>query len=343
MKILVVGNFGYVTNQLDGQTVKTRSVYELFKDSFQQDVSFFDTQSLKKNRFGLLKLVVMIIKANVLIVLPAQNSLKFIFPIVVFLKQLFRFKVYYFVVGGWLVKYLRKNKNILFLLKNIDGVFTETELMKNELSDEFSIKKVYVFPNFRNIKSEILEVPDNRENKLKLVFYSRINKLKGIDIIIDFMKNTSLDITLDFYGPIFQDDKSYFENRIKDNSNIKYKGVLNSETAYLTLCKYDMLILPTQYYNEGLPGAIVDAYFAGIPVLVTKWLHAEEFVLHNETGIIIPFNPELNELSKEINGIYENSIKLAYMKNRAKIESERFTSKMAKQVLLKQMPFLTER
>jgi glycosyltransferase involved in cell wall biosynthesis len=249
MKILVIGNFGYTTNQLDGQTIKTRSVYELFKKSFQDEVSFFDTQSLKKTRFGLLKLLVMMAKANMLIILPAQNSLKFIFPIIVFFKQLFRFRVYYFVVGGWLVKYLKNNKKITFLLKKIDGIFTETALMKKELRDSFSIEKVCVFPNFRNIESEIIKVPEKKENKLKLVFYSRINKLKGIDIIIDFMKSTTLDITIDFYGPIFQDDKTYFENRIQDVSNIKYKGVLNSETAYLTLSQYDLLILPTQYSN----------------------------------------------------------------------------------------------
>lgn len=31
-KVLVLGYFGYMTNQLDGQTVKTRDVYRLAKE-----------------------------------------------------------------------------------------------------------------------------------------------------------------------------------------------------------------------------------------------------------------------------------------------------------------------
>ena len=30
-KILVFGNFGYLTNSLDGQTVKTRNIYDILK------------------------------------------------------------------------------------------------------------------------------------------------------------------------------------------------------------------------------------------------------------------------------------------------------------------------
>lgn len=29
--ILIIGYFGYVTNQLDGQTIKTRNVFDLIK------------------------------------------------------------------------------------------------------------------------------------------------------------------------------------------------------------------------------------------------------------------------------------------------------------------------
>ena len=44
-RILVLGYFGYLTNQLDGQTVKTRDVYRLVKEqSKDYSVDYFDTQ-----------------------------------------------------------------------------------------------------------------------------------------------------------------------------------------------------------------------------------------------------------------------------------------------------------
>ena len=36
-KVLVLGYFGYQTNQLDGQTVKTRDVYRLAKELRQNE------------------------------------------------------------------------------------------------------------------------------------------------------------------------------------------------------------------------------------------------------------------------------------------------------------------
>lgn len=50
-KVLVLGYFGYLTDQLDGQTVKTRDVYRLAKEQLTDcDVEYFDTQSLQKSK-----------------------------------------------------------------------------------------------------------------------------------------------------------------------------------------------------------------------------------------------------------------------------------------------------
>lgn len=48
-KILVFGYFGYVTNQLDGQTIKTREIYELIKSHDEYDVCYADTQEFREN------------------------------------------------------------------------------------------------------------------------------------------------------------------------------------------------------------------------------------------------------------------------------------------------------
>lgn len=38
------------------------------------------------------------------------------------------------------------------------------------------------------------------------------------------------------------------------------------------------MLLPTHYYTEGLPGSVLDAYMSGIPIIVSRWKHASEFV-----------------------------------------------------------------
>ena len=58
--VFIIGYFGYVTNQLDGQTVKTRNILAALKDKYE--VEFYDTEELKKGKISLLKLPLGIIK-----------------------------------------------------------------------------------------------------------------------------------------------------------------------------------------------------------------------------------------------------------------------------------------
>ena len=48
-KILVLGYFGLQTNQLDGQTVKTRDLYRLVSQEFD-NVEYYDTEDFKINK-----------------------------------------------------------------------------------------------------------------------------------------------------------------------------------------------------------------------------------------------------------------------------------------------------
>ena len=40
----------------------------------------------------------------------------------------------------------------------------------------------------------------------------------------------------------------------------------------------------------------MDAYISGIPVIVTKWKHAHEFVEDGITGFVIPFENGIQQL-----------------------------------------------
>ena len=70
-KVLVLGYFGYQTNQLDGQTVKTRDVYRLAKEQLNDCmVDYFDTQELKRNKLLVFKMFWKVMCCNTLFYLP---------------------------------------------------------------------------------------------------------------------------------------------------------------------------------------------------------------------------------------------------------------------------------
>lgn len=328
-KVLVLGNFGFANHDLSGQTVKTRVTKELFEKYYQiENLDFFDTQTLcdKRNLFILFKKVV---SCNKMIYLPAHGNLKYLFPIYYVLSCIFGFEIIYSVIGGWLVPYLRTKPMHRWMLKRIKVVLAETTRMKNELEHVYGFENVDVLYNFRTIdfQPQVL----NHE-ALRLVFMARIDPNKGLDTISNFCKmmdgiSPKPKITVDFYGPCDQEmPEENFLASISDFEFVKYHGALEPEKIHSAISNYDVLVLPTHYYTEGLPGSIIDAYMAGLPVIVSDWMHAREFVIDGQSGIIIPFEHHQNAFNEAVMKMYNNRDLLRMMKFGAIKQSQKFTA-----------------
>jgi glycosyltransferase involved in cell wall biosynthesis len=206
--------------------------------------------------------------------------------------------------------------------------------MKNALEKEYGFKNVDVFPNFRI--NSFKPTPHHEDGRLRLVFMARVIKMKGLDLIFELGnkiidKGLQNNITIDFYGPQQNEDGDieYFNSNIEHYSFMKYYGPLEPSEIYVTLEQYDAMLLPTHFYTEGLPGSILDAYISGIPVIVTKWKHATEFVIDGETGIIIPFDDEGTALFDAVMKMLNNTDLLLDMKKQSNKKAYDFSSERA--------------
>lgn len=334
--LLVLGYFGYRTNQLDGQTIKTRDLYKLLEKKKGNNICYFDTQDFQYNKVSVLFLLRRLIACKTLCYLPAHNNLKYIFPVVFLLSKIFRFKILYFIVGGWLVEYLENKPLHRWMLKQIDGIYSETKLMKDSLIYRYGYNNVEVFPNFRFTSF----VPKKHHNSgvLKLVFLARINKMKGVDTIFSLADKIKSEyreneVTIDFYGPIYGPDQDYFLSGLNKYSFVNYKGELQPEDINKTIEQYDVMLFPTHYFTEGLPGTVLDAYMSGIPIIASKWKHAEEFIDEGVTGYIVPFEENVDILFDKINMLYSNEVLLNELKDNAFKKSKCFTSETAWQII----------
>lgn len=337
MKNLVLGYFGYRTNQLDGQTVKTRDLFRLLKEHEGNNTVFFDTQEFQYKKTSVFLLLKHLVRCRILFYLPAHNNLRYIFPVIFVLSKIFRFRILYFVVGGWLVEYLSTKPLHRWMLKRINGIFTETVLMKNSLHEQYGFSNATQFPNFRF--TSFIPREFHEEGRLKLVFLARINKMKGLDVVFSLAshiinRQLTKRILIDFYGPIYQPDKDYFFEELGKYDFVAYKGELQPEQINETIEKYDVMLLPTHYYTEGLPGSVLDAYMSGIPIIVSNWKHATEFVKEGETGFIIPFENGEKVLQEKIEFLLWNSEVLSQMKKKAYTESIKYTSSKAWEIIL---------
>ena len=328
----VLGYFGLDSGQLDGQTVKTRSVHRLFEEKLGGKVAYYDTEKLKKSRWSILPALFRIIRTKHLIYLPAQNNLKQFFPLLFMLSKLFRFQIHYFVVGGWLMKFITEHPSFGVKLKEISGIFIETNKLMADLNAD-GFKNVVWFPNFRFAFPVDISAPFS-SNGLKLVFMSRITKLKGVDDILNANKflfrlfpEIHSKIKIDFYGPLDPLYNNEFLDLISEFTNTIYKGILKPEEISSVLSSgYDIMLFPTRYPGEGCPGAIIDAFIAGLPVIATDWKYNNEFVKDGITGILISNEKVSDQIVKQIILIAQNPSILNNLKKNAHHEALRYSA-----------------
>lgn len=322
-RVLVLGAFGYDTNQLDGQTVKTRNIYKILQKNYEGHLSYADTMHVRRNFFSAFRMLWELIRCNTLIIIPCLNNLTYVFPVAFYLSKIFRYDIIHVCIGGWQVEYFIGNERFnshplqLRMSKKIKALLPEMLKVKEDLDKKLGFNNTEVFPNFRFISMD-RELMQTRSDTLRLVFLARVDKSKGYETIFNFakeIKGTGYDIIIDFYGQINSHDREEFFSLVEQYKDIvSYKGVLQQSEVTDCLVNYDVMLLPTTIYTEGFPGSILDAYIAGIPVIATEWKHSHEFIDNNKTGFIIPFIDPQSEFNERILTLYNDRDLLSKMK-----------------------------
>ena len=335
MKICVIGAFGYKT--CNGQTIKTGNVYRALAERFG-DVEKIDTFGWKKNPIKLFFRCRKAVKdCDNIVFLPAHNGVKVFVPLLLFFNRKSKKKLHYVAIGGWLPELAKKNKRLAGKLKQLNGIYVETESMKDALKN-LDIDNVYVMPNFKYYNRDFNCEKTRDGDIIRLCIFSRIVKEKGIEEAVDAVNHLNAlynnTCFLDIYGQI---DNNYLEkfNELRErfNENISYKGIIESDEAIKVISNYDLLLFPTKFYTEGIPGTILDAFFAGVPVLASRWMSATDIIQENENGLLFEFNNHQDFIDK-LAFLYKNREILYRMKEGCKKTSERYKPEVAVSILV---------
>lgn len=293
-KIGLIGHFMYDQESaaVNGQAVKTRNFYKVLCERYGKGNIFtLDTNYFRKHVFKNYKKFWQIChKCDCILILPTSNGLKLILPILKLLKKKCGFKVLYPVVGGWLPEYLEKDKMVRRLLHCVNRIYPETNDMTRAIK-QMGFNNVETLYNFSTRKI-IDRLPDKNWETVPFRFctFSRVTKEKGIGEAIQavsIINKKKMLCTLDIYGPIDSGYKEEFENLLASAGNaVKYKGVLIGDSVVPKLSQYYVMLFPTYYHGEGMPGAVLEAFAAGVPVIASNWHNNAEVVTHKETGLV---------------------------------------------------------
>lgn len=308
----IIGHFGAEKEFFDGQTVKTKILFEELFDKTNWKIIKVDTYYKKTNPLKLLfDTIICLLKTKDVIVLLSGNGMKFYFPLLYYANKVIGTRVYHDVIGGNLDSYVIKYSDFRKYLNSFQVNWVETTGLKDRLFD-VGVFNCNVIPNFKRLKVVNLDEQKNRKNAIiKFCTFSRVVREKGIEDAIFAIqrlneKNNDVKCLLDIYGPIDSGYTDRFQSILNNTSKyINYCGIVDFDKSSLVLKQYDALLFPTFWNGEGFPGTIVDAFAAGIPVIATDWNCNSEIVDDMRTGIIYP-NKMFDDLCMAIEWFTKN-------------------------------------
>jgi glycosyltransferase involved in cell wall biosynthesis len=312
-----------------GVTIKNKLIYdELVKNIDISHSRFFNQKSPLKKFFGLVK--EMLGNNNVFVIGLSNGSLiKFTRIVKLINKKMMRQSIV-MVMGGTLHRIINDNLELVQYFSLYKMIYVETESMKSSLNNS-GLYNVSIFPNCRQRVTGITNYSRNYDSdgKLRCVYFSLISRDKGADIVIeaaDILEKENANYKIDFYGHIDDSYESEFKQLINYNSNVDYKGVFKpsaQKNVYCKLMEYDVLLFPTRWKNEGVPGVLVESKLAGVPAIVSNINYNSEIIEHGINGAVLEDNSP-GDLAESIKTLCSNQEMLKQFKNEAKESSEKF-------------------
>lgn len=336
-KVAVIGHFGIGLDLTNGQTIKTKIVTEAIENYIGEKPFIVDAHGGIK---AVIPVIIGCIKAlklsNNIVLMLTENGLKVSVPLLSAFNRIFKKRIHYVVIGGWLPNFLNKQKNLERRLKGFYKIYVETNTMKNALESK-DFKNVVVMPNCKELNILSEEEMIYQENEpLKICTFSRVMKEKGIEDLVGVVNEINANrvrIKLDIYGEIDSQQTEWFEKlKSRFTDAIQYGGIVSFDKSVEVLKNYYILIFPTLFFTEGIPGTIIDGYSAGVPVLSSRWESFNDVIDEKKTGIGYSFN-DRNALKEALLYCIDNIDEVNALKKNSLAKSKNFTIEYAMKIL----------
>lgn len=331
-KIAVLGHFmyGYDDVAVNGQAVKTHNYLELLSKKYgSENISVLDTNYFRKKLFSNYRKIIRICqKCDAIVIMPTQNGLKLILPVLHLLKKKYKFTIVYPVIGGWLPETVDNVRLIRKYLHCVDAIYLETDQLTQELQKRgFSTAKTVA--NFSLHFGKVCQWKySEKRNVCRCYTFSRVTKTKGISEAIKAICmlnqiNSGTHYTLDIYGPLDEMYAIELKQKCSESEDVHYGGVLSGDQILPILSAHDLMIFPTYYAGEGMPGSVIESFLAGVPVIASDWHNNSEVVKNGYTGVVYQLG-NVNILVNAIRSVAEQPGELDRMHDNCVEERKKY-------------------
>ena len=314
MKVRYIGNF---PPPYGGVTIKNRLLWEEL--SKRVDVACFEKPKCIPVRiYQALNMLLALVSRRPLVigVSAAGGKSKLLTRLLYLFNRNTMRKSLYFMMGGTEAKRIAGSPREVTWYGNYREIYVETHSMEACLKTA-GLRNVRFYPNCRKRPEQKAQIASNRDGQLKCVFFSLIQPMKGVDLILETAKALP-GIAFTFWGHIDPKYEAAFLQEVEKIGNVQYLGVFRGTNpeVYAELSKHDVLLFPTKWKTEGVPGILAEAKIAGITAIASNESYNAELVSDHEDGLILNENT-VQALISAINMLDDDRVYLERLKTGA--------------------------
>lgn len=316
-KMLFIASLPYKGPAFNGETNKSRDVLNAIRKMGETKI---DIINYTRNKYiQTIKLILKLFfkKYDCIFVSKCIIGGSFAIHIINIFKK-HRGKTVYYLIGNGYDGF--EEKKIYFkditLCKNIivESPIVLESMIKKGVDD----KKMIVFPCLKpeyNLDVLIKEYPS--KDPLRIIFFSRITKTKGLDLLMDAIieineASKKIKFILDISGGVSTEPEVIaFNEEVKRTcSQYEYINNLNLSLridgleSYKRLQQYDLHAFPSRFAQECAPGSILDMFIAGVPTLSSDF-PSSVFIMNEEDSFFFKMNSKEDLISRLL-FIYDN-------------------------------------
>ncbi|MGN8059089.1 XrtY-associated glycosyltransferase XYAG1 [Pedobacter sp. 22163] len=202
---------------------------------------------------------------------------------------------------GMLTAYTQHNRHSFFkqLLHRSIGkkllqychIHATSEQEKQDILKIVMPKSITVIPNLVSIKESVsssqLAIDNYDTPVFRLIFLSRIEEKKGLELLFDALSLLDINWQLSIAG---SGKEGYVESlklkaeKLKLNPRINWIGQVTDQDKYNLIAKHDLLVLTS--FNENFANVVIESLSIGTPVLVSDKVGLSDYVSEKQLGWI---------------------------------------------------------
>jgi glycosyltransferase involved in cell wall biosynthesis len=185
---------------------------------------------------------------------------------------------------------------------------------KQDILSFLQPKTIVVIPNIVSLPALApIRLTTRPCQPFKLLFFSRIDEKKGIELLLSAVAKLSIDYKLTIAGTgtyTYINTLKSLTATLEIAQNVTWLGHIALQQKYVELSRHDLLVLPS--FNENFANVVIESLSVGTAVLISDQVGVADYILASGLGWVSKLNSA--ELAANIMEISRSKGKLTHIR-----------------------------